>query len=163
MEKLTETVIVDLVKNFLTTKPRGKWHEDKVKIAGLHSHGADLILVRGKRNSEYLTIECKGKSYAKSAKSINREGWLNAMGQLVTRMHPLRVISSGKTKGRPNHAYKYGLGLYWVGAQTALRRIPKNIAMVLQLHIYSVYDDGFVKEWSPSKFGEEYKEEQFVK
>jgi len=72
-----------------------------------------------------------------------------------------RTIKSGKTKGEPNRAYKYGLGLYWVGAQVALRRIPKNIATTLQLNIFSVYDDGFVKQWTPSMFGKEYQEDDF--
>ena len=115
----------------------------------------------GKGNGEYFFIECKGKSYAKSAKSANKEGWLNALGQLVTRMEAERVIQSGKTKGNINTSYKYGLGLYRVGAQVALRRIPKKIAKTLNLHIFSVDDDGFVKQWTPGMFGIEYKDDDF--
>ena len=163
IEKLTESVVAELVKQYLISKSDGNWHEEKVKQSSLHGHGADLILVGGKRNSEYFTIECKGKSYAKSAAEINKEGWLNALGQLITRMKPVRVIKSGKTKGSPNRAYKYGLGLYWIGAQVALRRIPKNIATTLQLYIFSVTDDGFVKQWTPSKFGKAYQDEEFNK
>lgn len=47
--------------------------------------------------------------------------------------------TDGKISGI-NHAYKYGLGLYWESAQVALRRIPKEIAEVLCLHIFSVND-----------------------
>ena len=161
-EKLTEKVIIDLVKNFLINKIDGNWHEDKVKMAELHKHGADLILVGGKQNSECFTIECKGKSYAKSAVSINKEGWLNALGQLITRMNTHRTIQTGKTKGAVNRAYKYGLGLYWIGAQVALRRVPRKIAQTLNLYIFSVSDEGFVKQWTPRQFGNHYKDDEFV-
>ena len=151
-EELTELTIVKLVKHFLINKPNGNWHEDTVRMASRHEHGPDLVLAGGKRNSEYFIIECKGRSYARSADSINKEGWLNALGQLVTRMETERVIQKGKTKGRINRAYKYGLGLYWVSAQVALRRIPPKIANTLNLYIFSVYDDGWVRMWTPKDF-----------
>ena len=46
------------------------------------------------RKSEYFFIECKCKSYTKPARSINREGWLNALGQIVTRMNVKRYYNS---------------------------------------------------------------------
>ena len=98
---------------------------------------------------------------AKSANPINKEGWLNALGQIVTRMNTARMIKTGETRGRINRAYKYGLGLYWVGAQVALRRIPHEIAKTMNLYIFSVYDDGFVKQWSPKDFGKEHTAEAF--
>ena len=152
IEELTEPTIVKLVKHFLINKPNGNWHEDTVRMASRHEHGPDLVLAGGKRNSGYFIIECKGRSYARSADSINKEGWLNALGQLVTRMDTERVIQKGKTKGRINRAYKYGLGLYWVSAQVALRRIPPKIANTLNLYIFSVYDDGWVRMWTPKDF-----------
>ena len=148
IEELTEPTIVKLVKHFLINKPNGNWHEDTVRMASRHEHGPDLVLAGGKRNSEYFIIECN----ARSADSINKEGWLNALGQLVTRMDTERVIQKGKTKGRINRAYKYGLGLYWVSAQVALRRIPPKIANTLNLYIFSVYDDGWVRMWTPKDF-----------
>jgi len=159
--KLSEEIITDLIKKFLINKINGNWHEDKIKEAKLHNHGADLILVGGKRSSECFTIECKGKSYTKSAAAINKESWLNALGQLITRMNTQRIITSGKNKGAINRAYKYGLGLYWVGAKVALRRIPKNIAQILNLYVFSVNEEGFVKQWTPSQFGESYKDDEF--
>ena len=60
-----------------------------------------------------------------------------------------------------NHAYKYGLGLYWESAQVALRRIPKEIVQVLCLHIFSVNDEGVVKYFTLSQFGKEYPIEDF--
>lgn len=162
-ERITEQFIVDKIIEFMINKENGNWHEEKVKKSELHQHGVDIKLVGGKRNSEYFYIECKGKSYAKSAKSINREGWLNALGQIITRMDVKRY-SMSKTDGKIsgiNHAYKYGLGLYWESAQVALRRIPKEIAEVLCLHIFSVNDKGEVKYFTPSRFGKEYSNEEF--
>ncbi len=121
IQALNHESIVKLVSEFLVNKPDGNWHKERIRKADLHAHGADLILVGGKRNSEHFIIECKGKSSALSADSINREGWLHALGQLVTRMDTERIIQCGANKGKVNRAYKYGLGLYWVGAQTALR------------------------------------------
>lgn len=163
VEKLTETVIAKCIKDFLINKPNGNWHENAVKESALHGHGPDLVLVGGKRNSEYFIIECKGKSYAKSSKSANREVWLHALGQLITRMDTERVIQTGKTKGSINRAYKYGLGLYWVTARIALRRIPPQIANTLNLYIFSVYEDGWVRMWTPKDFKNEdsYPEDVF--
>lgn len=98
MQKITETVIVNSVKDFLINKIDGNWHEDKVRQSKLHGHGPDLALVGGKRNREYFIIECKGCSYAKSAKSVNREGWIHALEQLVTRMNTARIIQTGKKR-----------------------------------------------------------------
>jgi len=163
-DKINEQFIVNKVVEFMLNKENGNWHKEKVKKSDLHQHGVDIKLVGGKRNSEYFYIECKGKSYAKSAKSINREGWLNALGQIITRMNVKRYSISkedSKITGI-NHAYKYGLGLYWESAQVALRRIPKEIAEVLCLHIFSVNDDGEVKYFTPSKFGIAYTKEDFL-
>lgn len=127
-EKLTEPVITQCVKEFLISKPDGNWHQEKVKESALHGSGPDLVLVGGKGNGEHFIIECKGKSYSASARSINKEGWLYALGQLITQMKTERVIQTGVNKGKINRAYKYGLGLYWVGAQVALRRIPHFVS-----------------------------------
>ena len=161
--KLTEEVIVDKIIDFMINKVDGNWHEERVEKSDLHKHGVDIKLVGGKRNSEYFYIECKGKSYAKSARSVNREGWLNALGQIITRMDVKRYSQARDGSGISsiNRAYKYGLGLYWESAQVALRRIPKEIAEVLCLHIFAVNDNGEVKYFTPSKFGKEYKKDDF--
>ena len=67
----------------------------------------------------------------------------------------------GKTITGINHAYKYGLGLDWESAQVALRRIPKEIATIMCLHIFSVNDDGEVKFFTPSMFGKKYSDDYF--
>jgi len=156
-QMITESFVVEKIKEFLINKENGNWHEDKVKEAKLHGHGVDIILIGGKRNSEYFFIECKGKSYSKSAKSVNKEGWLNALGQIITRMTTSRVIKSGERKGEPNRAYKYGLGLCKEGAEVALKRIPKEIAKTLNLYMFSVDDNGVVEMFSPSQFLKENK------
>ena len=111
----------------------------------------------GSKNGGRFIIECKGKSYSKSAKSVNKEGWLNALGQIITRMTTSRVIKSGVKKGDPNRAYKYGLGLCKEGAEVALKRIPKEIAKTLNLYIFSVDDNGEVEMFTPSQFLKENK------
>ena len=90
----------------------------------------------GSKNGERFIIECKGKPYTKSARSIDKEGWLNALGQIITRMNTKRIIYTGIQKGNINRAYKYGLGLCKESAEVALRRIPKEVAKVLNLYIY---------------------------
>lgn len=159
--ELTETEIVNLIIDFLVNKPDGNWHIETLKKPELHTHGADIEILGGKRNSEKFIIECKKKSYTKSANAVNKEGWINALGQLISRMDTKRTISKGKEIGDVNRAYKYGLGLYWVGARVALYRIPHNVAKVLNLYVFSVDEDGFVKQFSPKDFGKKYPEETF--
>lgn len=160
--KLDEEVITELITKFLLSKEKGNWHEDKTKIADLHGHGVDLKFCGGKRNSEFFLIECKGKSYAKSADSINKQtNWMFALAQIIKRMDTKRVISRGKHKGEPNRAYKYGLGLCDESARVALYSIPKEIAKVLNLYIFSVNEYGEVIQFTPSKFGKKYGVEMF--
>ena len=161
--KITEEYVVNQIIDFMLKKEDGNWHYEKVEKSDLHKHGVDIKLVGGKRNSEYFFIECKGKSYSKSSKSVNKEGWLNALGQIITRMDVKRLSKSKDGTGYSgiNHAYKYGLGLCWESAQVALRRIPKEIAEVLCLHIFAVNDYGKVTYFTPSKFGKEYTKEDF--
>lgn len=164
MEKrytLCEQEIVDLIIEYLVNKKDGQWHRETLKNHTLHQSGADIEIRGGKKNTELFIIECKKKSCAKSANSINKEGWLTALGQLISRMETKRILESEKSKGRVNTATKYGLGLYWVGARVALRRIPKNVAKVLNLYIFSVDETGFVKQFSPKDFGKQHEEIEF--
>ena len=163
--RLEEEIVVQLVKDFLLNKERGNWHEEKTKTAKLREHGVDLKFCGGKRNSEFFLIECKGKSYSqniKSAKAINTQtNWMFALAQIIKRMDTKRVISKGKHKGEINRAYKYGLGLCDESARVALYSIPKEIAKVLNLHIFSVNEYGEVIQFTPSKFGKKYEIERF--
>lgn len=143
MPKITEPFVVEKIKKHLA--PRWQVVSEK----DLHEKGCDLVLkdVFNKNEARRFLIECKGKSYAKSAKSVNETVWLFALGQLVTRM---RVIA--------RHAYKYGLGLSEVSANKALRRIPWQAARHLCLYVFSVNDSGKVKEYSPKDFKKVQKE-----
>ena len=152
-QKITETFVVEKIKEFLINKQNGNWHEEKSRISNLHEHGADIVMTGGSKNGERFIIECKGKSYSKSANSVNKEGWLNALGQIITRMNTSRTIKSGVRKGEPNRAYKYGLGLCETAAKVALRRIPKEIAKTLNLYIFSCDDEGKIEMFTPSQFG----------
>lgn len=160
---LTEQEVVDLVINFLVSKENGQWHLETLKDHTLHQSGADIDIRGGKKNTERFIIECKKKSHSKSANSVNKEGWLTALGQLISRMEANRTITSGKYKGEPNRATKYGLGLYWVGAKVALRRIPYNVAKTLNLYIFAVDESGYVKQFSPKDFGKDYEDSEFHK
>ena len=162
-QKITETLVVEKIKEFLINKQNGNWHEEKSRISNLHEHGADIVMTGGSKDGERFIIECKGKSYAKSANSINKEGWLNALGQIITRMDVNRITNPQKEGNKPtiNRAYKYGLGLCSESAQVALRRIPKNIAKTLNLHIFGVNDNGDVMYFTPKDFGKEYPKECF--
>ena len=151
--KITEEYVVDRIIEFLLDKKKGNWRKEKLTKADLHTHGVDIAICGGKEYNEHFFIECKGKSYARSERSrkaIDSEGWLNALGQIITRM-----------KAKSNGAYKYGLGLYWKGAQKALDRIPTNVAKTLNLHIFSVNDSGEVKQFTPSMIGKKYDDEFF--
>lgn len=114
-----------------------------VKTKGLHEKGCDIIVTdsRNKNKARRFYIECKGKSYAKSARAIADTNFLFAMGQIITRM---KVIAK--------HAYKYGLGLPEESAKKAVRRIPWQAARHLCLYVFSVDDRGDVKEYSPKDF-----------
>lgn len=157
MISLKEMKIVDKVVKYLESKENGNWHPDKTRKSNLHGKGADIVMVGGSKNGERFIIECKGKYESKSSKSTNHEGWLNALGQIITRMNVKKyTIKKGSSKiSSINRAYKYGLGLYWKTARVALRRIPKPIAQVLNLYIFSVSDKGIVKQFTPSQFGKE--------
>lgn len=159
---LDEDEVRKLVINFLINKVDGNWDISTLKEHRLKESGPDIDIRGGKRHTERFIIECKEKSHSKSAKSQNKENyWLVALGQLISRMKSSRVIKNGKTKGKSSKGTRYGLGLYWQSAKTALRRIPKTVADVLNLYVFSVDESGFVKQFSPGMFGTKYCDEDF--
>ncbi|MEK7508122.1 MAG: hypothetical protein AAB602_03520 [Patescibacteria group bacterium] len=140
MEKqITEKFIERSILKHLAKKG---W-DYNIKTKGLHEHGCDIVVTdsRNKNKARRFYIECKGKSYAKSARAIADTTFLFALGQLMTRM---KVVA--------RHAYKYGLGLPEESAKKALRRIPWQAARHLCLYIFSVDDNGNVREYSPKDF-----------
>lgn len=135
-ETLTEPYVQEAIKQYLLHKG---WDYNFVG-KDLHEQGVDIVVRDGnnKHKARYLFIECKGRSYAASARSIAETNFLFALGQLVTRM---KVIAK--------NAYLYGLGLPEESAQKALRRIPWQVAAHLSLRVFSVDDSGTVKEYTP--------------
>jgi len=136
-QKITEKFVIERIKKYLV--PQWKVVSQKE----LYEKGCDLVLkdIKNKRKARRFLIECKGKSYAKSARAVNETVWLYALGQLITRM---RVIAP--------YAYEYGLGLPKVSAEKVLHRIPWQAARHLCLYIFSIDDSGRVKEYSPKDF-----------
>lgn len=134
---IDEPLVTQAVKNFLAPKWSVVCEKD------LHEKGCDLVLrdEENKNKARRFLIECKGKSYAKSARAVNETQWLYGLGQIMTRMS---VIAP--------HAYLYGLGLPEVSAKVALRRIPWQAARHLCLYIFSVDDNGNVTKYYPSDF-----------
>lgn len=139
MKNITEKFVEECILKHLATKG---W-DYNIKTKGLHEHGCDIVVTdsRNKNKARRFLIECKGKSYSRSAKSVNETVWLYALGQILTRMS---VIAK--------HAYKYGIGLPEVSAKKALKRIPWQAARHLCLYIFSVDDKGIVTEYSPKDF-----------
>jgi len=139
MKKITEKFVEKAILKHLSKKG---WNYN-IKTSGLYEHGCDIIVTdsRNKNKARRFYIECKSKSYAKSARAIADTNFLFALGQLVTRMS---VIA--------RHAYKYGLGLPEESAKKALRRIPWQVARHLCLYVFSVDDNGKVREYSPKDF-----------
>ena len=58
-QMITESFVVEKIKEFLINKENGNWHEEKVKESKLHGHGVDILLVGGKRNSEYFLLNVR--------------------------------------------------------------------------------------------------------
>ena len=137
MRKIDEKFVIERIKKYLAPQ----W--EVVSQKELHEKGCDLVLkdIKNKGKARRFLIECKGKSYAKSARAVNETVWLYALGQLITRM---KVIAP--------YAYKYGLGLPEITAKKALKRIPWQAAKQLCLFIFSVDDKGRVKKYSPKDF-----------
>jgi len=140
---MTKIISEKFVEESILKHLSKKGWDYNVKTKGLHEKGCDIVVTdsRNKNKARRFYIECKGKSYAKSAKSIADTTFLFALGQDITRMS---VIA--------RHAYKYGLGLPEESAKKALRRIPWQAARHLCLYIFSVDDKGHVKEYSPKDF-----------
>jgi len=142
---ITEEFVQKQIEKYLYNKG---WNHN-LKSKGLHDHGCDIVVSDGnnKNKARRFYIECKGKSYSKSAKSVAETNFLFCLAQLVTRM---KVIA--------RHAYKYGLGLPKESADKAIRRIPWQVARHLCLSIFSVDDNGNIIEYSPKDFKQRQKE-----
>ena len=72
-KQISEKFVVKAIFQHLAKKG---W-DYNVRTKGLHERGCDIVVTdsRNKNKARRFYIECKGKSYAKSAKSINETIW----------------------------------------------------------------------------------------
>jgi len=125
---ITERYVRRRIIDFLARKGFNRGLREKETA----EHGVD-IRVRHNNYSRYFLIETKHESVSKS---VNDSNFINALGQIVTRM------KTGKSR------YYYGIGLPESSANIALRRLPWQVAKKLLLYIFSVNGDGKVKQYS---------------
>jgi len=128
---LTERFVRRAIINYLARKGWDRGLREKETA----EHGVD-IKVRHNRYSRYFFIETKGESTSKSAKSVREVAFVYSLGQIITRM------KTGAAR------YYYGIGLPEVVARIARRRIPWQVAKKLLLYVFSVNNQGKVKQYS---------------
>jgi hypothetical protein len=98
-------------------------------------HGVDIKVWNNKYARCFL-IETKGESTSKYVGSVSDTNFVNALGQIVTRMQAEKA------------RYYYGLGLPASSARIAIRRIPWAVAKKLLLYVFSVDEKGKVTQYS---------------
>lgn len=132
----------DEVKKSVISYLSGKGWSSNLKSPDLRHHGCDII-VRNDKFARYFYIECKGdpRPKTKHKKSSREVAFIYSLGQIITRID------------NPKAGYYYGLGLPEETAKIALRRISNKTAKHLKLHIFSVKENGIVKEYKPNQVG----------
>ncbi|MFH1558981.1 MAG: hypothetical protein ABIC19_00470 [Patescibacteria group bacterium] len=126
---MTEEFVKNSIIKYLSRKEWGT----NLQFGSLRERGID-IKVRHNRYSRYFLIECKGQGIGQSSSEV---AFVYSLGQIISRMK-----SSGTTR------YYYGLGLPEISAKIALRRLPWQVAKKLLLYIFSVDQEGNVKQHS---------------
>lgn len=104
---ITERFVRRSIIDFLSRKGWSRGLKEKETA----EHGVD-IRVRHNDYARYFLIETKGESSSKSKRSIHDSGFINSLGQIITRM------KTGNTR------YYYAIGLPEPSATIALRRLP---------------------------------------
>jgi hypothetical protein len=100
--------------------------------------GVDIVVQNDVAPQRRFFIETKGDSDKKSKYSMHDANFVNALGQIVTRM---KVVNAP-------YNYNYGIGLPERSAKIALRRIPWQFAKKLCLYIFSVDRAGKVTKYT---------------
>ncbi len=111
---------------------RNGWSRN-LEVGELRDHGVD-IKVRNNKFSRYFLIETKGEG---KTRQVSESTFVHSLGQIITRM---------KTGGTTR--YYYGLGLPESSAKIAIRRVPWQVAKKLLFYIFSVGEDGKVKQYT---------------
>jgi len=135
---MTEQEIQKCIVSYLAAKGWGS----NIETKKLSEKGCDIVL-RNDRYGRYFFIECKGdpKETTKNKHSSREVAFVYSLGQIITRID------------NPKAGYYYGLGLPEKTAKIAMRRISRYLALHLKLHIFSVRENGVVKEYKPGKVG----------
>lgn len=128
---ITERFVRRSIIDFLARKGFSRGLREKETA----EHGVD-IRVRHNDYARYFLVETKGESPSKSKRSIHDSGFVNSLGQVITRMRT------------GNARYYYAIGLPELSARIALRRLPWQVAKKLLLYIFSVNASGKVKQYS---------------
>ena len=133
---MTETEVQQCIVSFLGAKDWGS----NVKTKKLTEHGCDIIL-KHNNYARYFFIECKGdpKETTKNQGSSREVAFIYSLGQIMTRIT------------NPKRGYYYALGLPEKTAKIALRRISGKLAKLIKLHIFSVKDNGTIREYKPNQ------------
>lgn len=100
-----------------------------------HETGADLIM-RGRHNGRYVTVEAKGETGAKS-KQDNKI--IHAIGQIVT-----------KFRRHPNYFHGLAFPIGW--KQRVGKKINRDAMVALNLVVYLVRDNGKVLEVNRQRY-----------
>lgn len=134
--KTPKPTIEEFVKHAIIRHLSANGWGTNLKFGSLTERKED-IRVRHNKYGRYFIIETKGDG-TKRTSSKDEVNFVYGLGQLITRITTIK-------KG-----YYYGLGLPEKSANKAIRRIPYQLANELKLHVFSVNDNGVVKEYKPS-------------
>ncbi len=131
---LKEQFVKESIINWLFRNKYGR----NLRKGELRERGVDIRVTHNKYARCFL-VETKGEG---KSSQVNDNNFVNALGQIITRMNTSRSTR-----------YRYGLGLPEKSAGVAKRRVPWQIAKKLLLSIFSVDKNGKVKcyEWKEIK------------
>jgi hypothetical protein len=127
-KKLSEEFVKRSIIQYLSKNGWGHF-----KFGGPRDHGVD-IQARHTKYSRYFLIEVKGEG---KIPQQNENHFVYSLGQIITRMK-----AGGSTR-----TY-YALGLPTVAARIAIRRIPWQVSKKLLLYIFSVNEEGKVRQYT---------------
>jgi len=137
---MTEEFVKNSIIKYLSRKEWGT----NLHFGSLRDRGVD-VKVRHNRYSRYFLIECKGQGIGRGSSEV---AFIYSLGQIISRMK-----SGGTTR------YYYGVGLPEKSAKIAMRRLPWQVAKKLLLYVFSVDENGNVKQnsWQDLKKVQELK------
>ena len=127
-KKLSEDFVKNSIIKWLSANGWGYF-----KFGELHTKGVD-IRAKAIKYSRFFYIEVKGEGKLPQS---NEVAFVYSLGQIITR------IKDSKTTRN-----YYALGLPEKSANIALRRLPWQVAKKLLLSVFSVNENGEVKQYT---------------